>query len=545
MNVEQIKTAPVLKLKPNGVFVDPEIPYLYQRRAGLIMLTRPRMILGDDVGLGKTLELLLMVSYVKAANPGYKILVMTERVSYRQWLKEAAWLVPALGAKIITADTHPKAADRVKALAQFDQDVLITGYWTLYDYSAPLIQGMGDKWILICDEPNFFKNEDSLMHQQAYGAFVGDFNGNPFRLIRERDDEGKMQSRMEPIANAKPPTRSYGATATVVENRLEEAFGIFRVIAPGTFGSRQQFEKDYCIMKKIKRGLRVVTGYKNLDKFRKQIEPFFFGRLQEDPEVMQDLPEVITKDIELTMSLAQSKKVVEAMDKLLELPDGEVQQLTTLSSLTRCQQLVNDPRLLGFDIDGVKTEALIEMLTNSLYKQRVLIYSKYRTMIDRLELAIKAAGLESVRITGKMSTAERERSQDRFMSDGEDHCPILLTTKAGSKALNLQKGGHLFFYDMPWSYGIYRQIIGRLKRTGSVFKKIGVYRLLAVLHPGVLHGLKDDHTIDHYSVEIIKKKFKLHQAITGDIETVESVTSDIGDILKAIKEGFKRDEEPA
>jgi len=125
------------------------------------------------------------------------------------------------------------------------------------------------------------------------------------------------------------------------------------------------------------------------------------------------------------------------------------------------------------------------------------------------------------------------------MSDGPDRCNILLMTKAGMKAVNLQKGGHLFFYDLPWSYGWYRQIIGRLKRTGSTFKTIGVYHLLATLHPEVADQMGTKKTIDHHTLETVKRKHKLFSAITGDINTLEGSTSDVLDIWEQIKKAEK------
>lgn len=87
MDESKILKAEKLNLKPNGIFSPPpeKTPYLYQKKAGLLMLVRSRMVLGDDVGLGKTLETIMMMSYVKAANPKTKFLVFTERNSLLQW----------------------------------------------------------------------------------------------------------------------------------------------------------------------------------------------------------------------------------------------------------------------------------------------------------------------------------------------------------------------------------------------------------------------------------------------------------------------------
>jgi len=259
--------------------------------------------------------------------------------------------------------------------------------------------------------------------------------------------------------------RAFGLTATIIENRLEEAFGIFRIICPGTFDSNIEFFKRYCIRKTIRGGRKIVVGHKNLSHFRKRIAKTSFGRLQDDPDVEQELPDLMVKDVQVTMGEKQSRKVLEAMDRIIEMPGGEVKAVQMLPSLILAQQLVNDPALKGFVYPAAKVEALSEMLEGSLRGQRVVVYSKLRSMIDSLEAHFKKKGIEIVRITGAENDHQRDRSKNRFMDD-DDSVNILLMNRAGAKSVNLQKGGHLFFFDVPWSYGLYRQIIAYSENKG-------------------------------------------------------------------------------
>jgi len=234
------------------------------------------------------------------------------------------------------------------------------------------------------------------------------------------------------------------------------------------------------------------------------------------------------------------------MDRLIQTSEGDVKQLMILPAMTVAQQLTDDPSLLGFNMQSAKLEALVEMIKNSLTDEKILIHSKFRTMIDKIEARLKKEGLDPVRVTGKESDDQRNTSKLRFMSDGEDKSNIILITKAGAKAINLQKGGHLFFYDMPWSYGLYRQIIGRLRRTGSVHKFIGAYRMLAVLHPDVAAMMGSEETIDQYSLNIVLRKFKLWQAVTGDAKEIDSAVSDMDEIFNEVKAHWRnRNAQPA
>lgn len=512
MDVAGVKIAPKLALRVNPYFNQVDIPWLYQKRAALIMFARPRMILGDDVGLGKTLESVVGFSYMKARDPDLRAIVFTEKSALIQWKKEIEWLCPTLRVAVITAETHPDPAKRRLALRDKRYDVKISTYYTVYGYLEDIRAGLGEKYAVFADECNYFKNSGTKMFVQ-------------------------MKSLCDTA------TRAYGMSATVIENRLEEAYCILRVIAPGTIPSRSYFDKAFCVKKtrvvqsldplvKTKK-VAAVVGYKNIPRFREIIEPVFYGRLQTDPEVEQDLPEDIHKDIPIMMSKAQSKKYLEAENGLLKTAQEEYVQLGVLSSLTICQQLANSPSLKGFEIPSAKEEALIENLTNSLAGEKVVVFSKFRTQIDRIETLLNAAGIRIGRITGKEDGDQREAARMSFQSNEPGSVEVLLITKAGQKALNLQNGGHLIMFDMPWSYGMYRQLVGRLKRTGSTKTHVGVYRYLSEIHPEEAQGSTIE-TIDHHVLRTLFRKKDLFNAVLGDTTTIETSDQDLMGVYKEI-----------
>jgi SNF2 family DNA or RNA helicase len=338
--------------------------------------------------------------------------------------------------------------------------------------------------------------------------------------------------------------RAYGMSATVIENRLDEAYCILRVIAPGIIPSRKYFERSFCVRKEVvrdveldpdkkKRKLTTVVGYKNIPYFRNLISPVFYGRLQTDPEVEQQLPDDIHKDVEILMSREQSSKYLEAETGLLRTSDDAFVSLGVLASLTVCQQLANSPAMKNFDLPSAKEEALLENLLGSLSGEKVAVFSKFRSQIDRIENLLKQAGLHCVRITGKETQEEREAARVAFQSVGPKSANIILLTKAGQKALNLQSGNHMIMFDMPWSYGMYRQLVGRMKRTGSIHQHVGVYRYMAVMHPDVVMGTTTD-TIDHHILKVLLRKKSLFNAVLGDETTIETTDADLMDVYKQI-----------
>jgi SNF2 family DNA or RNA helicase len=500
MTPQEILTAPNITLKPNPFLRDPDAVRLYQKRMILRVLSSPRFIIGDDVGLGKTREILFVATYIKAKRPDTKFLVLTEKIVFDDWMREIHRVTQGLTTRLITAQTHPDKTKRITAFRTHGADILITGYHSLYRYKQHIVTGLGPRWVLIADEPNIAKSTTSQIHSALHDL------------------------ANHPILGA---ARTYGLTATIIENRLEEAFAILRILAPGTFESEIEFEKAHVTYTGHGKKRRVLR-YRELDRFRQRLAPVFFGRLATDPVVQIELPETITKDLEIELPKDQSEKLREAEEQLFTGSDGKTRKVQLLPSMILAQQMADDPRTKGFSITGAKTEALSEFLQGTLAGQKVIVYSKLRTVIDQIDATLKQAGVRFGRITGTENDDQRSQARAAFERD----LNVLLVTRAANKGANLQTARHLIMFDLPWSYGLYRQLVGRLKRVGSLHKSILVYHLLAKYHPDTARMIGTDRTIDHHTLATVTKKFKLWQAITDDTTEIESNDSDIEDIWK-------------
>ena len=492
--IERIKTDPNLPLRPNPYLVDPEIPYLYQRRGALLLVARPRLLLGDDVGLGKTLQSIVALTYLKTRDPQMKTLVLTEVGALRQWQQEFAWLAPKLGVQIIGAQTGDADA-RNAAFEEFASDVVISSYSMLYRHPETIRAGLRAGYTVICDEP-------------------------PFR-------NPKSQVSVLSKALLTDATRAYGLTATVIEGNLIEAFGIYDALVPGLFPTKSFFIRRWCETKPVRwrRGLGgkmvpcpwpvKIVGYKNLQELKKWIEPVFYARLQTNPEVEQQLPDVVTRHVPITLTYRQSRKVIEAEEGILALPGG-TDELMVLERLLRCQQLVDDPRLLDVPEVGAKTDTLIEMLNGSLRGQSTLVFTRFARMADLLCEEIKRrTGLDPALLKGGLTKKQREQAVDHFQAGRKK---VMVITLAGGRALNLQTGSQLVFFDGPWLHGQERQVIGREKRTGSVHSHVVVHYFLGELHPRALKAARrrSPVTIDQRVMRVREVGERVFNAIVGD-----------------------------
>lgn len=143
----------------------------------------------------------------------------------------------------------------------------------------------------------------------------------------------------------------------------------------------------------------------------------------------------------------------------VEFFDGEREQLVELIKLA--DELKKDDQ----KIEMLLSDVLPSLLSDTPEK-KILIFSEYRTTQEYLKekLNEKYGKDACALIHGSMDYKEREREIARF----EDECSFMISTEAGGEGINLQKKCNLLInYDLPWNPSRLLQRIGRLYRYGQ------------------------------------------------------------------------------
>ena len=536
-NLRASKTA---TLKPCSLIKPSTILRYYQVVGCLHLLCLARMVLGDAVGLGKTIQLIAAYAYMVLKDVGIKLLVVTPKSAMYQWAQEFAKFTTGISVHVlqekyaVSKDGKRYASvEEMKAAgipyrtlnnfearkAQYDHvtaQVLVCNYYAVQEDHQFLVANRGPKYMACFDEAQAFKNERTKTY---FGA--------------------------EKIAQA--ATRVYGMSATLIKNRLEEAYNIYRVIVPGLFGSKTRFYQQYTVRKKRsifrhgkKRYFNEIVGYINLDDFREKIEPYFL--IRRTREVASELPQLISKKVEIEMFPEQDhlykqaltgelyRKVVsqryfefkEKFDKNLAPTDKERQTMEKLTkqydvsmtsaglqdskiaALTFCQLVANGPAWIREEGDSSKEAEFKRLFDEELKDEKTIVFTRFKSGIVRLEGILDALNIKHVRIDGDLDAKQRLDAQNAFQDTTKDISVMFITT-AGSAAINLQAANVILFYDTPWSYGDLYQTIGRAQRIGSV------YEHLILIHM-VCRG-----TIDEHVIKILEGKKGLIQNVMGDI----------------------------
>ncbi len=465
-----------------------------------------------------TLTAIIGLCLVWSKEPDKKAIVFTTKSSVEQWSGEFAKFTR--GVKVIISSGTPRQREQARDLflKATGPTVLIMGYrGAVQDISH--LQDWGGH-ILIFDEATAFKNPKTQVHQVC------------------RHMAGKAD-------------RVWALTATLIKNHLMEGFGVYQVVMPGIFMhptykrpmTANQFMIYYAVvrMQRIPRSNRqipVIVGYspEKIREFKDAIDPYFLGRPKH--EVASELPVLVNQIVNVDMSPEQETKYKEALDGLLEVGNGEEKVTDKLTALIYCQQIVNDLELIGIEAPSPKVEALMELLTEGDFEdEKVIVFSRFRKMVDILMQVLKAKKIPAVRVTGAENGEQRAAAMKAFQ-DPNDPTRVCCITTAGSEAINLQAAKALICFDTPWSAGDFLQLIGRMVRIGSAHDRCYVIHLVAKGHK---------KTIDHRVMEVLHKKMQLVEAVLGKRLKGEGDTgiidaqNEISDLFHSLQEDARED----
>lgn len=461
-----------------------------------------------------TLMSIASYCYVCEREPDTKAIILTNKSVVGQWALEFEKFTTPGKIKVLICKGSPKK--REKVYEEFSESegptVMIMGYATARQDISHL-QGLED-YVLITDEATAYKNPSSQIHQ----------------VVRHMSHQAK---------------RVWGLTATLIKNNLIEGYGIYQVVCPGLFPkTKNQFMNQFCIVRMQpiagpggrRRQVPVIVGYRKeqISRFRETIDPYFLARSKMD--VASELPVLTFKEEYVGLTKQQKDKYQEALDGLLEIDaTGEEKETTKLTALIYCQQIVDHPELIDCEGKSEKMKRLFELLTEGDFEgQKVIVFSRFRKMVDLLEKESKKQKLNVVRITGAEDEDERKEAMQKFQDPASD-VQVCFITSAAAEGVNLQAAKGFIFYDLPWSAGDLLQLLGRMIRIGSTHDRCYALYLIA----------KD--TIDAKVLQVLRKKMKLIESVMGkrikgekEAETVVSTENDLSELFDMMRADAQR-----
>jgi len=163
------------------------------------------------------------------------------------------------------------------------------------------------------------------------------------------------------------------------------------------------------------------------------------------------------------------ERFVGEWEEAVDAPDGQFFE----GEIVMLKGLIEKARLLFTGDSKLRAfiDELVETILHDNPQEKILIFTEYRGTQDFLTEALqKRFGTESVSLLhGSLSHIEREEAIGNF----EDSSQFLISTEAGGEGINLQRECHIMVnYDLPWNPMRLVQRVGRLYRYGQKNKVV-------------------------------------------------------------------------
>ena len=421
-------------------------------------------ILADDMGLGKTLQAIAFLSSQMHENS--RVLILAPSGLIYNWADEFKKFAPNLDVAVV----HGLKPYRETILAEKYQ-VYVTSYAT-------------------------FRQDSEIYRNLSFD----------FLFLDEAQVMKNAQTKIAKILRKFVVPSVFALSGTPIENNLGELWSIFQIVLPGLLPAKKDFMKLPA------------------ERVAQFIKPFVMRRKKED--VLTELPDLIEvvyknelEDQQKAIYLAQLQQMQE---RLGQVTDAEFQRnrVEILTGLMRLRQICDTPALFMEDYkgDSGKLDSLRDLLSQIAEgNHRVLIFSQFRGMLDRIEKELPQLGLTSFKITGSTPSQERQEMTKAFNQGERD--VFLISLKAGGVGLNLTGADTVILVDLWWNPAVESQAIGRAHRMGQD-QAVEVYRL-------VTRG-----TIEEKIQELQEEKKNLVSEVLDGTESRGSLTlTEIQEIL--------------
>lgn len=248
------------------------------------------------------------------------------------------------------------------------------------------------------------------------------------------------------------------------------------------------FKNHFCIMGGF--GGYQIMGYRHLDQLKEEFEDIMLRRLKKD---VLDLPEKIYTTEFVEMGPKQAKIYKEVHSEISQNIDLVSKAINPLAEMIRLRQATGYTGILSSTVlESAKLERLDELLEEiTANGKKAIVFSNWTSMTNPIYERYKQ--YNPAIITGE--TKDRVIQEKKFMED--DSCKVIIgTTGAMGTGLTLTAATYVIFVDEPWNRALREQAEDRAHRIGTS-ENINIIFLIT------------KNTIDERIHEVVEQKGEL------------------------------------
>ena len=439
--------------------------YPFQRVGIKFLVDHERALLGDEMGLGKSIQAIVAIRFLFRMGKVSNGLMLCPRSVLTDWEKKLWDWAPELRVVKVRG-----VKEQRQIFWNSPTHIYLTTYETLRQDLSASVKGNKRQNLLSPVEENHEEKEVADIARKQFDFILLD-------EIQKIKNPGASITKATRLVDAR---FRWGLSGTPLENRLEELLSIFAYLKPGLL-----HYNDATRPRKVKEA----------------IKPYFLRRRKAD--ALPELPEKIHEDVWLELSPAQRKAYDRAERESIVALNEQGDSVTVqhiLALITKLKQICNmDP----ISKESCKLEYLLEKLEEiSEQGDKTLVFSQYPNKTLRfLEPMLKQ--FSPFVYDGSLSDSQRDWIVTSFQ-EREGSKVLLMSVKTGGLGLTLTRASHVYHFDLWWNPSVAAQAEDRTHRIGQK-KRVFVTSLFT----------RD--TIEERIQDLLKRKRELFKTVIDDL----------------------------
>jgi superfamily II DNA or RNA helicase len=439
---------------------------------------RGRVLLADEVGLGKTIEAGMILKEYLLRGMAERILILVPAPLVGQWREEMA---EKFG--IDCATTHD-ALMRQDPAAFWAQKRIVASMATARrrEHAALLEDGTYD--VVVVDEAHHLRDQASAS----------------YRLVNA------LQKRYLLLLSATP-----------VQNNLIELYNLLTLLQPGIFRTQKEFRAAYMVpgkprepvnrdrLRDLMRGA-MVRNTRALAALK--LPRRHASTIRAVPDAAE--AQCYTDLTHLARTAGASGKAGQtrlAVQHLL----GAAGSSPAAASASIARFAERHPQEPGWAQlqaryqalqAGAKQAALLKLLAQNPTEKK-MVFIHHRDSMTQIAALLKKQGLSPLMFDGSMSGPEKDAAVAAFRDTGS----LLLCSESGGEGRNLQFCNTLINFDIPWNPMAIEQRIGRIDRIGQT-REVFVFNLVTA------------GTIEDAMLRILDEKLNMFELVVGEVGAI-------------------------
>lgn len=406
----------VAKLQEDLMSVFPEGRSLYPFQyvgVQFAQLSGGRCLIGDDMGIGKTIQAIAHIGLNQDKLPA--LIIVPASVKYN-WLKECgAWLPDMTSIVLEGRSGVIPNADIVIC----NYDIVVGRQPALMDYGFNIV---------VCDESHYLKNSKAKRTQAT-------------------------------LEIAKQSESVVCLSGTAITNRPNEFFTTLNLLRPNEFPSFFDYGIRYCAGEQTRFGWD-FNGASNTDELHNRTRDFCIRRLKK--EVLTELPD----KIRTIHTVEPSSKEIKRYNELHRAWMEEYNSLETLPA----GFVLNMLTALRHECGLIKVPSAVQYIKEyrEITGKQLVVFAHHTDVLRDTANLLRQDKDHKWRIggiTGDMPAEKRQQNVEAFQNGQLD--VILCSTVAAKEGITLTNADTVLFIEREWTPAWEEQAEDRVNRIGQ------------------------------------------------------------------------------